>query len=121
MDLKFAAIAKPKPLTPESQRRQKLVRRIDKQITLVREMIEGKQPQHSWVWTDEAGTHFVPIRYGRHPIELKKGMFSIQCKDLDEIEHAFCIVRAKVMNGEFDDQLTQLSLDIRTRFQSRRP
>jgi hypothetical protein len=117
MELKFAATTKPAPLTVEAKRRRKLVQRIDQQIGHVRQMIEGKHPRGAWAWVDEAGTYFVPIKYGRYQLELKKGMFSIQCKDLDEAEHAFCTVRAMVLSGEFDDQLTKASADIRKRFQ----
>lgn len=116
MELKFAATTKPAQMTAEAKRRRKLVQRIDQQIGHVRQMIEGKQPRGAWAWADEAGTYFVPIKYGRHQLELKKGMFSIQCKDLDEVEHAFCTVRALVMAGEFDGQLTKASADIRQRF-----
>ncbi|WP_139114770.1 hypothetical protein [Rhizorhabdus dicambivorans] len=116
MELKFAATTKPAPLTAETKRRRKLIQRIDQQLGHVRQMIEGKQPRGAWAWMDEAGTYFVPIKYGRHQIELKKGMFSVQCKDLDEVEHAFCTIRAMVMDGQFDERLTKLSVDIRQRF-----
>lgn len=86
MELKFVATTRPEKLSPTVQRRQKLVRRIDQQIGYVRQMIEGQQPRAAWVWMDEAGTYFLPIKYGRQPMELKKGMFAVQCKDLDEVE-----------------------------------
>jgi hypothetical protein len=116
MELKFAATARPDKASADVQRRQKLVRRIDQQIGYVRQMIDGGQPRAAWVWMDEAGTYFLPIKYGRQPIELKKGMFSIQCADLDSVEAALCTVRAMVLNGDFDDQLTKASADIRQKF-----
>lgn len=90
MELKFAATARPDKVNANVQRRQKLVRRIDQQIGFVRQMIDGKQPRAAWVWMDEAGTYFLPIKYGRQQIELKKGMFSVECPDLDHVEHALC-------------------------------
>lgn len=116
MELKFAATARPDKADSNIQRRQKLVRRIDQQIGYVRQMIEGGQPRAAWVWMDEAGTYFLPIKYGRQPIELKKGMFSIQCADLDNVEAALCTVRAMVLQGDFDEQLTKASADIRQKF-----
>ena len=117
MELKFAATARPDKASADVQRRQKLVRRIDQQIGYVRQIIDGKQPRAAWVWMDEAGSYFLPIKYGRQPLELKKGMFSIQCADLDHVEAALCTVRAMILEGELDDQLVKASTDIRARFQ----
>jgi hypothetical protein len=116
MELKFAAATRPDKVSANIQRRQKLVHRIDQQIGYVRQMIEGNQPRAAWVWMDDAGTYFLPIKYGRQPIELKKGMFSVQCTDLDHVEGALCTIRAKVLQGDFDDQLTKASERIRTNF-----
>lgn len=116
MELKFAPTARPDKVNANVQRRQKLVRRIDQQIGFVRQMIEGKQPRAAWAWMDEDGTYFVPIKYGRQQIELKKGMFSVECPDLDQVEHALCTIRAMVLNGDFDPQLSKASADIRSKF-----
>ncbi len=116
MELKFTATARPDRASAKTLRRQKLVRRIDQQIGYVRQMIEGKQPRAAWVWMDEAGAYFLPIKYGRQPLELKKGMFSIQCQDLDYAEAALCTVRAMVLQGDFDAQLQKTSGEIRARF-----
>jgi hypothetical protein len=116
MELKFAAIARPDKASVDVQRRQKLVRRIDQQIGYVRQIIDGKQPRGAWAWLDEAGTYFLPIKYGRQPLELKKGMFSIQCPDLDHVEAALCTFRVIVLKGDLDDQLAKASTDIRAKF-----
>ena len=97
MELKFATTARPNKASADAQRRQKLVRRIDQQIGYVRQIIDGKQPRAAWAWMDEAGTYFLPIKYGRQPLELKKGMFSIQCADLDHVEAALCTVRVLIV------------------------
>jgi hypothetical protein len=116
MELKFAATARPEKASAGIQRRQKLAHRIDQQIGYVRQMIEGKQPRAAWLWMDQAGTYLLPIKYGRQPIELKKGMFSIQCADLDQAEAALCTIRAMVLQGDLDDQLAKASTDIRAKF-----
>ena len=118
MELKFSSSGRPSKVNPTVQRRQKLVRRIDQQIGYVRQMIEGKQPRAAWAWMDEAGTYFLPIPYGRQQIELKKGMFSVECPDLDHVEHALCTIRVMVLNGDYDSQLTKASIDIREKFRS---
>lgn len=116
MELKFVAEQKPGKADAVVARRQKLIRRIDQQIVLVHDMIAGREQRASWVWMDGNGQYYVPIKYGRTILELKKGMFSILCKDLDECEHALCTVRAQVLAGQVDDLLTKASADIRKRF-----
>lgn len=116
MELKFAATARPDKASADVQRRQKLVRRIDQQIGYARQRIEGGQPRGAWFWMDETGTYLLPIKYGRQPLELKKGMFSIQCADIDSVEAALCTVRAMVFQGDFDDQLAKASAEIRAKF-----
>jgi hypothetical protein len=79
-------------------------------------MIEGKQPRAAWAWQDEAGTYFLPIKYGRQTLELKKGMQAVQCADLDHVENALCTIRAMVWQGEFDELLAKASSEIRGKF-----
>lgn len=116
MELKFAAAAKPETVSIAVQRRQRLVGRIDQQIGYVRTMIAGETSRASWVWMDEKGLYFVPIKYGRQPIELKKGMFSVQCSNLDEAEAALCTFRAMTLDGQLDDHLAKASTEIRKKF-----
>lgn len=117
MKLKFSDKARPLKVIPEVQRREKLVSRIDQQIGFVRQMIEGSRPRASWVWMDESGTYFLPIKYGKHTLELQKGMSSIECQNLDEVEHALCQVRMLTLEGKLDNQLSDATIEIRSRFQ----
>lgn len=116
MELKFAAATKPGQVSVTIKRRQRLVQRIDQQIGYCTEMKLGRMPRACWAWMDDAGSYFVPIKYGRHQLELKKGMFSIQCKDVAEIEEALSVVKAMALKGEFDEQLAKASTEIRKRF-----
>ena len=116
MELNFVAATKPGPVSVAVKRRQRLVQRIDQQIGYCQAMKAGQMPRAAWAWMDEAGSYFVPIKYGRQQIELKKGMFSILCKDLDEVEEAFGTVRAMVLGGDFDEQLAKVSTEIRKKF-----
>ena len=117
MNLKFVAATKPAPVTPAVNRRQRLAQRIDEQIGYCKASEDGLLPRAAWAWMDESGCYYLPIRYGRQQIEFKKGMFSVECPDLDHVEHALCTIRAMVLNGDFDNQLTKVASDIRTHFQ----
>jgi hypothetical protein len=116
MDLKFVATAGPEKANPTTQRREKLVRRIDQQIGYTREIATGQAHRAAWVWMADSGKYILPIKYGRHPIELKKGMFAIECPDIDHAEAALVTIRAMVLKGEFDGQIEKIASDIRSRF-----
>lgn len=116
MELNFVAATKPAAVSVTVKRRQRLVQRLDQQIGYCDVMKSGQLPRAAWAWMDDSGNYFVPIKYGRQPIELKKGMFSILCKDVSEIEQALGTVRQMVLSGEFDSQLTKASDEIRKKF-----
>ncbi len=118
MELKFVATKKPTAVDVVTQRRQRLIRRIDQQISLIKSTSDLGIPRASWVWMDEAGAYLVPIKYGRQHIELKKGMYSIQCTDLEHVEQAMATVRAMILKGELDVQLELASSNIRAKFTS---
>lgn len=118
MELKFVAAKKPDVVNTAVQRRQRLVRRLDQQISLIKSTADGMLPRASWIWMDDKGAYFLPTKYGRNSIELKKGMFSIECSSLDEAAQALAAVREMVLNGDLDDQLAKASKDIRARFKA---
>ena len=118
MKLKLTSKSRPKTVSLEIQRRERLVHRIDQQIGFVREIIEGKRPRAAWVWMSTDGTYYLPIKYGKQTLELQKGMVSIECQNLDEVEHALCEVRAMTLAGKLDEQLQTASTNIRKRFQN---
>lgn len=102
MELKFVATRQPDAVNTAIQRRQRLVRRLDQQVDLIRNARDGLLPRTSWVWMGEGGAYFLPIKYGRHPIELKKGMFSIQCESVEQAVDAIATIRAMVLRGDLD-------------------
>lgn len=116
MELKFVAIKKPEIVNTVVQRRQRLVRRIDQQISLISSAKDGMLPRSSWVWMDDKGSYFLPVKYGRNPIELKKGMLAIQCDNIDHVADALGTIRAMVLQGDFDEQLANASGEIRAKF-----
>ncbi|CAN1504540.1 hypothetical protein MCEREM21A_00602 [Sphingomonadaceae bacterium] len=119
MELKFVAAKKPEAGDPIVQRRHRLVRRLDQQISLMKSAADGVLPRTSWAWMDEKETYFLPIKYGRNSIELQKGMFAIQCATIEEAGQALAAVREMVLSGEMDEQLAKASMDIRARFKAR--
>ena len=116
MELKFVAVTKPATLSDTVKRRQRLVQRIDQQIAFIDVMKSGHLPRAAWAWMDESGSYFLPIKYGRQLVELKKGKHSILCKDVAELEDALRAVRNMVLAGELDLQLAKASADIRNKF-----
>lgn len=116
MKLKFSDKTRPTKIDPVVQRREKLVSRVDQQIGFVRQMVEGNRPRATWVWMAEDGIYFLPIKYGKQTIQLQKGMASIECQNLDEVEHALCEIRAMTLAGKLDEQLSQASATIRQKF-----
>jgi hypothetical protein len=118
VELKFVTAKKPENVNTAVQRRQRLVRRLDQQISLIKSAADGMLPRASWVWMDEKGSYFLPVKYGRNPIELKKGMYAVQCDTIEGAGQALAAVREMVLNGDLDDQLAKASKDIRAKFKA---
>ena len=116
MELKFVATKKPLAVDAVTQRRQRLIRRIDQQISLIKSATEGMLSRTSWAWMDENGGYFLPIKYGRNSIELQKGMFAIQCDCIEDVGQGLFAIRAMVLQGDFDAQLQKASTEIRSKF-----
>lgn len=119
MELKFVAAKKPETVNAAVQRRQRLVRRIDQQISFISAAKEGMLPRSSWLWMDDKGSYFLPVKYGRNPIELKKGMFAIQCDDIEHAADILAKIRIMVLQGDFDENLTKASTEIRSKFEAK--
>jgi hypothetical protein len=49
----FTATKKPETVDMAVKRRQRRVRRIDQQISLIKSAVHGVMPRASWVWMDE--------------------------------------------------------------------
>ena len=116
MELKFVATEKPEAVNATVQRRQRLVRRIDQQIELIRNAKHGLLPRTSWVWIDDKGKYLLHIKYGKNSIELQKGKFAIECDDVEMAAKALETVRQMVLNGALDDPIARVSGEIRMRF-----
>ena len=118
MELKLASADRPPHADKPERRRSKLVRRIDQQLAQLKTLGDGEGWLPSWVWISDTGTYYVPLRYGRVSLELKKGMFSVECSNLDEVENALCQLRAMVVRGDLDSQLEAAAGQLRAGFAS---
>ena len=118
MDLKLVAFTKPSHANPILARRHRLVRRLGQQLAMISGTNDTALPRSSWIWLDESGTYFLSINYGRDPIEIKKGMYAIQCENLEAAKQAMMTIKDMALKGELDDQLAKISASIRAKFKS---
>ena len=56
------------------------------------------------------------INYGKSPIELAKGKFSIVCTGLEQVKSSLETVKSSVLKGDFDTVLDKRSKVIRSNF-----
>lgn len=111
--MKLTDNRKPTVINPITERRMKLVNAIDNQLNhLIGDEIKGGK----WYWLGEDGCIYVEIRYGKNPLELKKGLFSIQCLDESELITNLNTIKSMVKDGKFDNQLASISKSIRSNF-----
>ena len=111
---------------PITERRESVIKGIDKQIMVCEGLLEGKNvvrdqytgrkiPQ--WFWLDDSGSYYLSINYGKSPIELAKGKFSIVCTGLEQVKSSLETVKSSVLKGDFDTVLDKRSKVIRSNFQ----
>ena len=110
---------------PITERRESVIKGIDKQIMVCDGLLDGKDvvrdqytgrkiPQ--WFWLDDSGSYYLSINYGKSPIELAKGKFSIVCTGLEEVKSSLETVKSSVLKGDFDTVLDKRSKTIRANF-----
>jgi hypothetical protein len=116
MELKFSPAIKPRSQDGVAKLRLKLLTRIDEQIAILDRHEGGPLPRKSWAWRDESGAFLVGVNYGYKPLEMKKGMFAIEYKDVIDVSNALETVRQMVFKGGLDVQLAQASGEIRMKF-----
>ena len=69
-----------------------------------------------WFWLDNGGDYFLSINYGKSPIELAKGKFSIVCENIEEVKSSLLKVKSSIQKGDFDSVLAKRSKQIRANF-----
>ena len=110
---------------PIVERRESVIKGIDKQLMICDSLLQGnevvrdhqtgrKLPQ--WFWLDDSGSYFLSINYGKSPIELAKGKFSIVCESVESVKHSLETVKSSILKGDFDKVLEKRSKQIRSNF-----
>ena len=110
---------------PIVERRESVIKGIDKQIMICDSLLQGnevvrdhqtgrKLPQ--WFWLDDSGSYYLSINYGKSPIELAKGKFSIVCESVEEVKSSLETVKSSILKGDFDKVLEKRSKQIRSNF-----
>jgi len=124
-ELNLTPVKKTVGRNPIVQRRESLIKGIDKQLSVCESLIsdnEFARDHHtgrkipSWFWLDDSGQYYLSINYGKQPMELSKGKFSIVCDSIENVQSSLSIVRESVQMGDFDKQLEKRSKVIRSNF-----
>ena len=124
-ELNLTPVKKTVGRNPIVQRRESLIRGIDKQLSICESLIsdnEFARDHHSgrkipsWFWLDDSGQYYLSINYGKQPLELSKGKFSIICDSIESVQSSLSLVKESVQMGDFDKQLEKRSKVIRSNF-----
>ncbi len=124
-ELNLTPVKKTVGRNPIVQRRESLIKGIDKQLSICESLIsdnEFARDHHSgrkipsWFWLDDSGQYYLSINYGKQPLELSKGKFSIICDSIENVQSSLNVVRESVQKGGFDKQLEKRSKVIRSNF-----
>ena len=124
-ELNLTPVKKTVGRNPIVQRRESLIRGIDKQLSICESLIsdnEFARDHHSgrkipsWFWLDDSGQYYSSINYGKQPLELSKGKFSIICDSIESVQSSLSLVKESVQMGDFDKQLEKRSKVIRSNF-----
>ena len=124
-ELNLTPVKKTVGRNPIVQRRESLIKGIDKQLSICESLIsdnEFARDHHtgrkipSWFWLDDSGQYYLSINYGKQPLELSKGKFSIICDSVENVQSSLNVVRESVQKGDFDKQLEKRSKVIRSNF-----
>ena len=115
---------RPTKSTPQEQRRNKLIAKLDEQLALAEAQQQGKRYVvmksawtrddsgnktkiqrekivRPWFWPDANGMSMV-VRYGAAPLELTKGKRALSAPGLDAIPDVIKTVIAAAKAGELD-------------------
>jgi len=84
--------------------------------------VRAEAPRHvrrGW-FRDASGLLFFQARYGNKPLDLGKGMTSIEIGSLDALPPVLDVLMEATSNGELDEALTAAAAERRANFRSKR-
>ncbi len=137
--LKLTAAKRSTGISPQVQRRLKLIKKIDDQIALVKALATGgtyttsrfrtvkddeggsrsveiQKKVRPWWFPTETGKIALSIRYGARVVEISKGKTAIEVASGDDLINALSVVRKAVDAGELDTQIETASIKLREGF-----
>ena len=138
--LKLIAAKRPTQLSPVSQRRNKVAKRIHEQIQLATAKSEGKTyaptkqrtvtdadtgeskviqvPKRlkEWWFVTDAGKLCVSLKYGQKTVEISKGKGAIELAHANDLVATLETLKAAVLGGELDAQLEAVSGAVKAGF-----
>lgn len=137
--LKLTAAKRSTGISPQVQRRLKLVKKIDDQIALAKALstggtyttsrfrtvkddeggsrsVEIQKKVRPWWFPTETGKIALSIRYGARVVEISKGKSAIEVASGDDLINALSVVRKAVDAGELDTQIENASIKLREGF-----
>lgn len=104
--------------SPVLQRRNKLAANIDQQINKIGLFREGKRISREQFWVDGNGTIYFQLRYGKQPLEMKKGMSTLKAANFDDLVAQLDEVKTVAVAGGLDDALTACANSVRANFKA---
>ncbi len=137
--LKLTAAKRSTGISPQVQRRLKLIKKIDDQIALAKALATGgtyttsrfrtvkddeggsrsveiQKKVRPWWFPTETGKIALSIRYGARVVEISKGKTAIEVASGDDLINALSVVRKAVDAGELDTQSESASIKLREGF-----
>jgi len=137
--LKLTAAKRSTGISPQVQRRLKLIKKIDDQVALAKALATGgtyttsryrtvrdedggsrsveiQKKVRPWWFPTEAGKIALSIRYGARVVEISKGKSAIEVTSGDDLINALVLVKKAVEAGELDAQIENASIKLREGF-----
>ena len=137
--LKLTAAKRSTGISPQVNRRMKLLKKIDDQIALAKALATGgtyttsrfrtvkddeggsrsveiQKKVRPWWFPTETGKIALSIRYGARVVEISKGKTAIEVASGDDLINALSVVRKAVDAGELDTQIESASIKLREGF-----
>ena len=116
--LSLVSVQKPNATTPIHKRRNKFAAQIDQQISKVGLFREGKRVSRENFWIGENGAIYFQLRYGKQPLEMKKGMSTLKAATFDDLVAQLDEVKAVAVAGGLDEALTACANAVRSNFKA---
>ena len=137
--LKLTAAKRSTGISPQVNRRMKLLKKIDDQIGLAKALATGgtyttsrfrtvkddeggsrsveiQKKVRPWWFPTETGKIALSIRYGARVVEISKGKSAIEVASGDDLINALVLVKKAVEAGELDPQIESASIKLREGF-----